>query len=283
MIEATTALRAKQGVADAVDAKVENEVGAAGSALSSVDKALAVLEAFDGLGSILGVTEIAKRAKLPKSTAHRMLTVLASRGYVERHGNRYAVGVRLFELGNLVSHCQMRGLRSNALPFMLDLVRATEVTAMLGVLSGEDVLVLETLPGRTGANVSVAAGKRLPLRYSALGRAILAFSPVDRTCESDDRRAPTSADAQELGKYGLADRGLTKVRETGLAYDGSQLSSGVISIAAPILEPRTGDAIGAIAASCVKVDINRPQIERELLRTADAIARYSSIRISAIA
>src|SRR5262245_26405981 len=51
---------------------------------TSVGKALAVLDAFRGGGALLGVSQIAERAGIPKSTAHRLLSVLVDHSYVDR-------------------------------------------------------------------------------------------------------------------------------------------------------------------------------------------------------
>src|SRR3712207_5088672 len=83
---------------------------------TSVGKALALMEAFDSPAASIGVTELARRAGLPKSTAFRLLAVLEVGNFVERNGNRYCLGRRLFELGNMVSYCRPRNLRDIALP-----------------------------------------------------------------------------------------------------------------------------------------------------------------------
>src|SRR5947209_19579992 len=66
-------------------------------ATPSVMKALQLLDAFRGAGPTLGVSEIARRAGVPKSTAFRLLTHLEQGGYVERSGRDYCLGRHLFE------------------------------------------------------------------------------------------------------------------------------------------------------------------------------------------
>src|SRR5439155_11817975 len=82
------------------------------SALStSVGKALALLDALGSGAASLGVSELARRADLPKSTAFRLLACLEDAGYVDRIGTEYCLGRRLFELGNQIVYCQPSGLR----------------------------------------------------------------------------------------------------------------------------------------------------------------------------
>src|SRR5262245_35324867 len=74
-----------------------------GGALSSVGKALQVLNSFRGAGVLLGVSQIAERAEVSKSTAHRLLVVLVEYGFVEKRDGRYMLGRSIFELGNLTA------------------------------------------------------------------------------------------------------------------------------------------------------------------------------------
>ena len=73
-----------------------------GSGLKSVGSALDVLECFATDGE-LGVSDIARRLGVAKSTAHRLLQTLASRGFVEQvaHSAQYRLGMHVYELGAL--------------------------------------------------------------------------------------------------------------------------------------------------------------------------------------
>src|SRR5204863_5383747 len=68
------------------------------SRVQSIEPAFAVLGAL--AGGPIGVTEVAERANLPKSTAARLLSSLASEGAVEQvpGDSRYRLGVRLASL-----------------------------------------------------------------------------------------------------------------------------------------------------------------------------------------
>ena len=82
-----------------------------------VDRALAVLSAFDGEHPRLSLTELARRAGLPVSTAHRLVERLLIGGALERAvGGGYVIGARLFEIGSLAPRA--RGPRDVAAPVM---------------------------------------------------------------------------------------------------------------------------------------------------------------------
>ena len=72
--------------------------------IQAIERAVAILNAFSAEEPELGVTDLAERLGLHKSTVHRFLVNLECAGLVERdrHTSRYRLGLRIFELGGLV-------------------------------------------------------------------------------------------------------------------------------------------------------------------------------------
>nr|WP_245956674.1 helix-turn-helix domain-containing protein [Nonomuraea fuscirosea] len=105
------------------------------------ERIAAILSAFSPGDNLLGVTQIARRTSLPRSTVHRLAADLVSCGLLERHGTGIRLGLRLFELGQRVP--RRRLLRQAALPYMADLREATGQTVHLAVLEGCEVVYLE--------------------------------------------------------------------------------------------------------------------------------------------
>ncbi|HEX2783938.1 MAG TPA: helix-turn-helix domain-containing protein, partial [Ilumatobacteraceae bacterium] len=114
-------------------------------ALRSVTIALDVLDAFFR-DSEIGLSELARRVGVTKSTMHRTCGVLVERGALERTvTGKYRLGVRLLEYGQLVTTRSV--LRTQALPLLVDLRNAIGETVQLGVPSGGDVLYIERVEG----------------------------------------------------------------------------------------------------------------------------------------
>ncbi|MGZ4672618.1 MAG: helix-turn-helix domain-containing protein, partial [Ilumatobacteraceae bacterium] len=62
-----------------------------------------MLEAFSFAEPVLGVSEIARKLDMGKSTVHRALSTLLERGYVSKTpDDRYRLGLKLHEMGQLV-------------------------------------------------------------------------------------------------------------------------------------------------------------------------------------
>lgn len=212
---------------------------------TSVGKALSLLDAFGHLDVSLGVSELARRTGIPKSTAFRLLAILEQRHLVERHGTRYLLGKRLFELGNRVSFCRPRSLRDNALPFLGDLYEFTHETVHLAILEGTDVLYLEKLFGHRQVRAPSAVGGRVPAYCSAVGKALLAMGPPETVRATLDRGL-----AARTG-YTIVDPGMFKselaaIREKGIAFDREESNIGVTCVAAPIVT-RAGRVVGAVS------------------------------------
>ena len=82
--------------------------GTAGG-LRSVGTALDVLESF-AADSALGVSDVARRLGVAKSTAHRVLTTLAGRGFVERIESLHGVRILGHSGRRQPAHCTSSGL-----------------------------------------------------------------------------------------------------------------------------------------------------------------------------
>lgn len=238
---------------------------------TSVGKALAVLDAFRGGGVLLGVSQIAERAHIPKSTAHRLLSVLVEHGYVDRVAARYQLGRAAFELGNMVAECRPRSLRSVAIPFMTDLYRTYDATVHLAVLDGTDVLYVEKIYGHRGVDVLSQIGGRVPALCTALGKAMIAFADDETMARALSLRVPRLT-ARTMTNPSILRANLLQARETGLAYDNEGSSLGAHCVAAPILRRPTSEILGAISMSFPITEKLAPALESRLVRAAEAIS-----------
>jgi IclR family transcriptional regulator, KDG regulon repressor len=213
---------------------------------TSVGKAMALLAAFDRAAPI-GVSELARKADLPKSTAFRLLAVLEQWQLVERVDTRYRLGTKLFELGNRVAYCCPHGLREVAHPFLEELHEATHEIVHLAVLVDYDVLYLEKVFGHNPVRSPSHVGGRVPAHCSAIGKAIMAFGEpeyVERLLASRlERRTPyTIVEARLLREE------LESIRKSGVAFDREGARLGLSCVAAPIRD-RRGQAVAGLSIS----------------------------------
>lgn len=147
--------------------------------ISVLDRLSAVLDAFGEDGEGLTISELARRANLPKSTVSRFATELVGQGYLDREGALLYLGVRLFELGQGVE--RPRRLRELARHSMTQLRDATGCHVQLAIADGDDVVVIANANGLRSHPQAASIGERLPRASTALGAAheALHHDPVD--------------------------------------------------------------------------------------------------------
>ena len=144
--------------------------------VSVLDRMTAILDAFGDVGEAgdgLGVTELARRANLPKSTVSRIAADLVEEGYLDRAGGRLYLGLRLFELGQSVE--RPRRLRRLAVGAMTGLRDALGHNVQLAIADAGDVVVIANARGAEERFPAAHIGERLPRTRTALGAAFAAF------------------------------------------------------------------------------------------------------------
>jgi IclR family transcriptional regulator, acetate operon repressor len=210
---------------------------------SVLGRTMALLTAFRSGEEELTLAELARRAGIPKPTAHRLLAELATWNVVERTPGGHRLGMRLFELGQLAP--QQRGLREAAAPFLADLFEATHETVHLAVPDGVDVVYVQKLPGRHGPRIDSRIGGRMPAYCTGVGKALLAFGPPERLAEvlaaGLVRRTPRTVVAP-----GLLRQELDRVRACGVAEEHEESTVGIACTAALVMDA-SGRAVAAIS------------------------------------
>ncbi len=183
-------------------------------------RALALLKAFTGAQAELGLTELARRAGLNKTTVFRLMSALESEGMVMRNPatDGYRLGPQIIALGG---HAQ----RANDLHFashdeLEALAQITGETATLEVLAGDEVLVLEEVAGSYVLGSSQSVGSRWPAILTSTGKVILAHLPADHAVPPN---VPSSLKAT-----------FPAIRDQGYAIAAGDLEEDFIAIGAPI-------------------------------------------------
>ncbi|WP_396905652.1 IclR family transcriptional regulator [Mycolicibacterium phlei] len=213
-------------------------------ALKSVANTLDVLDCFM-TDDELGVSEVARCLGVAKSSAHRMLSTLAGRGFVEQNPEtgRYRLGLHLYELGQL--SVSRNRLRHAALPIMEDLRQRTGHTIHLGIADGCDVVHLERLKSREGLDIfDDMPERRFPTHCSSTGKVLAAFDPA--VAEARRRASFPPITPNSVRSVEEWDATLAKVRRAGVAVNRGEVANGVMSVAAPVFD-HTGRARAALS------------------------------------
>ena len=222
---------------------------------------LAVLDALDG--EPVTLRELARRTGLALTTVHRAVVPLLEWGGVQREAGGLRLGLRLFELGQLVP--QRTQLRELALPYMGDLYAATHEVVSLAVLDRTETVYIEQLSGRLAPPVPSRVGGRLPAHVTAAGKALLAFAPtaVDALCaEGLVRHGPGTIIEPERLRADLA-----SIVERGVAINHEESRQGVLGVAAPVFGA-DGVPVAALALAVARRSRSSPEAMAPAVRTA---------------
>jgi DNA-binding IclR family transcriptional regulator len=212
------------------------------SSVQSIRRAFAVLDALDE--GPLGVTDVADRSGLPKSTAARLLATLVGEGAVEQVPGEtaYRLGPRLVTLGGGFS--LVRSLAAVGRPVLADLAAESGEAAGLGVPDGDLIHYIDQVDTPNPVLVRDWTGARAPLHAVSSGQVLLAFrtpAAIERYLTGSlERFTPrTLADPDEVRER------LRDVRRRGYAWAVEEFDAGISSVAAPIADG-SGEVIAAV-------------------------------------
>ena len=211
---------------------------------AAIDKVVSLLDAFAGQGgNSVGVSEIARRADLAKSTAFRILESLGRNGVVERIGSRYRLGSRLETIAR-PERVEDDSLREALTPFLVELHEMTRRTVHLAVLRRGDVVYLNKLHGIRQHPCPSRVGGRAPSYCTAVGKALLAYQSaavLDVVSRGMKAWTPnTVRDPENLSRM------LERVRAEILASDDEECRLGIKCVAVPVWG-RDGNPIAAFS------------------------------------
>ncbi len=254
----------------ALDGRGVSDNARPGLPTSVAGRMLDVLGCFSGPRVVLGVTEIAVRIGMPKSTTHRMLSVMLRHGFVRREGQRYRLAKRVFELSARAA--DPHGLREAAIPYMTELHHATGETVHLAVLESTDVLYVQKVYGHGSTPCPTTVGGCNPANCTALGKAILSRSGdeiVERVLYGRLQRLTN----RSLYTPEVLGRCVETARTQGFAVDNEECRPGLACVAVPILDRSTGEAVAALSISARTSRFNKPLFAASLVKAANNLSR----------
>jgi IclR family transcriptional regulator, KDG regulon repressor len=228
---------------DSIESRVEMKK----TRLSSVAMAIRLLKAFSEEQAEIGVSALALRLGLAKSTVHRLAVTLVAEGMLEKNPqtDKYRLGIELFRLGTLVR--RRMDLPTEARPYLFELRERTHETVLLGIPADADVMYVYHLESPQAIRMRSDLGARRPAFCTAVGRAILAFQPGDAIDQIlagplRARTAKTVTDPQKVRDL------LKAVRRVGYAIEDEESEAGMRAIAAPV-RSAAGAVVGAVGVA----------------------------------
>jgi DNA-binding IclR family transcriptional regulator len=207
-----------------------------------------IRRAFDVLGALgggpLGVTEVAERSDLPKSTAARLLATLVTEGAVEQVPGEtsYRLGPRLVTLASGLT--PIRSIAAVGRPTLEELAAVSGEAAGLSVADGDLVHYIDQVSPPNPVSVRDWTGSRVPLHAVSSGQVLLAFRMPAAVAHYLSRPLERFTPHTLVDPDTVRER-LREVRRSGHAWAIEEFDEGISSVAAPIADA-TGEVVAAI-------------------------------------
>lgn len=222
--------------------------------IRAVERAIALLRAFSPAAPALGVTDLARKLNLHKSTVHRLLATLGREGFVLQDAvtGRYRLGLPLLELGSLV--ITNMELRQMARPFIEEAHRACGETVHLAILDEGEVVYIDKIESTRQVRMYSQVGRRAPAHCTGLGKILLAALPAAVFDQVIQRRGLRAYTARTLTSPDAVRDHLAHVRQRGYAVDVGEHEELIRCAAAPVFD-HTGHVVAAVSIAAVGVDV----------------------------
>lgn len=217
------------------------------SAVQSISRGFAVLEAVVAHDVPVGVTDLSRQCDLPVGTIHRLVQSLYELGYVDKDENsKYFAGPRLVRL----TGTRQKTVAAIAQPYLDRIAEELGETVAVGTLKGGFVVGIARTPGTRSIRIHTSIGVPSHPHASALGKLLLGQMPLEQihhvldhthmprftpaTITDRDALLSAIATAQDLGyavNEGEQEEGMRCVA-VPITYDGAALG---FSLSAPTL------------------------------------------------
>jgi DNA-binding IclR family transcriptional regulator len=212
------------------------------STVQSVERSFRLLETLAAVE--LGLTDLARRVGLPKSTVARLLSTLEELGAVERleGGARYRLGPGMLNLAGRASPSSQ--LIARARPQLVLLTRSLAEDSGLSVPEGFRVLYLDQVSAANTVQVRDWTGEHLPMHVVSSGLVMLAALPKEALERYLERELEVFT-RQTVTEPARLRRRLEQIHRMGYAWTKEEFAEGISSVAAPIHD-RRGRVVAAL-------------------------------------
>ena len=243
------------------------------SMVRTVWRAFAILDSF-ATGQEQSLNQICERLGYPKSSAYEILNTLVSLGAAERteNGSNYRLGLKLYELG-----ARARGrleIRKAALPFMQSLNKTVNETVHLSLLDQDQTVYVECCESSRRVRTYSAIGERAPLYCTSVGKALLAFLPLDKIEHILANTTFIKFTENTITDKDMLRTELAATLQRGYAVDNTEHEDDVRCVGAPIRN-RSGEVFASISISgpSQRVSLARiPELAELVIKAASQIS-----------
>lgn len=219
--------------------------------VKAVDRTISLLETLADVGQDgAKLADLARATDLSEATTLRYLASLSEGGFIQHDEQE-----RVYRLGLGLVVLVDRALRSGdvraiALPHMKQLRDEYGETVNLAALLGHRAVLIEVMEGMRPIRLGARVGESDPLHASALGKALLSFSPELRREQLIETIEFERFNENTLVTREALEADVARTRTRGYSIDAEETTVGLRCAAAPIMA-RDGNLVAAISLSAL--------------------------------
>jgi DNA-binding IclR family transcriptional regulator len=243
--------------------------------MKTVKKALAILDSFTQDIQSQGVTEIAKKLGLHKSTTFYLLSTLRAEGYIvyDADTKKYSLGYKLLDLAGRIQY--RRDLRNLSFPILQKLAESVEEDIALNILIEGKRVCIAIVESRCFIRNMVPLGKAMPSHCSAAGKVLMAYRSEVEIDEIISRYGLPRFTPNTITQKEQLLAKLKEIRANGYGESRNEFGIDAAALAFPIFNGK-GEIMAALSIQSTVNRLNdetRPRFLKEGLRAAQKISR----------
>lgn len=216
--------------------------------VQSIDRALRIVEIISTRKEGIGVTELAEKLGLNKSSIFRILATLLSHGFIEQvpETKKYKLGYIYLELSTRL--LDSIDIRKEAIPYLRELEQISNEVIHLVIYAQKEAVYIEKLEGNETLRMHSQVGKRAPMHCTSAGKVILANLPREEAIEIIRQNGlPMHTEKTITNEQDLM-KNVNMIKAQGFGIEREENETGITCIAAPLFNHR-GEVAGAISIS----------------------------------
>ncbi len=207
----------------------------------------------------IGISELARKSQMKKSTVARLVNTLKQTGLVEqdRLSQKFSITTKIFEFSSrLLLNLDVR-LRSK--PLIADFVQQENKSVLLAIISMCDVVYIDKFEAEEFFHIRTPVGGRAPIHCSASGKAMLSFLEPEQRRQILNTRPLKAYTPRTLTNLDDLEQDLAATRERGYCIEFEEFHPGLSAVAAPIFD-RDNRVIASITLPRISASINEAEL-----------------------
>jgi len=229
--------------------------------LSTLERGLRVLRAFDATRPEMALSDVAAVTALSPAVARRCLNTLVALGYVKQDGRRFLLTPEVLTFGS--AYLDSMNIESVAVPPLQALGQTTGDSVSLAVLSGRDILYVCHIPSNRRIRLGAGVGTRFPLHATSMGKVLLSYSSEAVITEFLGQPLTRLTERTLTDPASFRSR-LSFVRDRHYDSALDELDYGIVSVAVPVRDSG-GKVVAAINCSTSTTRISQDELVRTRL------------------